>query len=58
MGQKSCEVNGKTRKFICKIQSQVHGRNITEFKIQAQYIYLNSKTQMYLEKGFIMKILK
>ena len=44
MGQKSCEGNGKTRKFICKIQPQVHGRNITEFKIQAQYIYSDSKT--------------
>ena len=45
MGPKSCEVNGKTRKFICKIQQasqsppQTQGRNSTEFDIKAKYIY-------------------
>ena len=53
MGLKSCEVNGKTRKFICRIQQppahQADGRNnitedskvhsISKFKIKAQYIY-------------------
>ena len=53
MGLKSCEVNGKTRKFICKIQQPqaADGRNnITEdstahsiskeFKIKAQLYIL------------------
>ena len=54
MGPKSCEVNGKNRKFICRMQQpqahQFDGRNnITEeskvhsiskeFKIKAQFIY-------------------
>ena len=52
MSPKSCEVNGKIRNFICKIEA--NGRNdITEnkstvdsiseeFKIKAQFIYIRT----------------
>ena len=45
MGLKSCEVNGKTRKFICRRQqasqspTQAQGRNSTEFNVKAKYIH-------------------
>ena len=54
MSPKSCEVNGKIRNFICKIEANGRG-DITEnkstvdsiseeFKIKAQFIYQDSKT--------------
>ena len=45
MGLKICEVNGKTRKFICRRQqasqfpTQAQGRNSTEFNTKAKYIH-------------------